>query len=471
MEDRETLIAEFRRFRDEPLYFVQSVFGVNPTEQQRRLLEAVARPGARVTVRSGHGTGKTTALAWLALWHPICFEDSRVPCTAPTGHQLQSVLWAEIAKWHSRMPDWFRRQVTVQADQVKVRGAEYSQFAVARTARKENPEALQGFHAENLMFIIDEASGVPDPIFQAAEGALSTPNARVVMTSNPTQTTGYFYDSHNRDRNLWVPLRFSCLDSPLVSPEYMERMATKYGEDHDIYRVRVLGEFPSASFQQLIPRELAEEATRRHLRKDEYDFAAILFGLDVARYGDCKTVLAERQGLRAAIRRWWGKRDTMTVADQTAGEMVVANPQSLLVDVAMGSGVIDRLRQVGWRNVIEVNFGWGSSNPRFANKRMEMWHGVKDWLEAGGVIPPVDELVDDLCGPQYWFTPAGKMILEAKEDMRDRGLPSPDYGDALALTFAVPTPSIIPVASGPESIRPGGRVEAYHPFNRLGRRR
>lgn len=471
MEDREALIAEFERFRTDPVYFVQSVFGVDPTPQQKSLLDAVAEPGARVSVRSGHGTGKTTTLAWMALWHTLCYEDSRVPCTAPTGHQLQSVLWAEISKWHSRMPDWFRRQVLVQADQVKVKGAEYSQFAVARTARKESPEALQGFHAENMLFIIDEASGVPDTIFQASEGALSTPGARVAMTSNPTQTSGYFYDSHNRDRHLWRTLRFSCLDSPLVTPEYIERMHGKYGEDSDIYRVRVLGDFPSASFQQLIPRELAEAATKRHLRPDEYDFAAILFGLDVARYGDCKTVLAERQGLRAAIRRWWAKRDTMTVADQTAGEMVQVRPQSLLVDVAMGSAVVDRLRQVGWRNVVEVNFGWVSSNPHFANKRMEMWHGVKDWLEAGGALPPIDQLVDDLCGPQYWFTQAGKMILEAKEDMRDRGLASPDYGDALALTFAVPTPANIPLASGPDSIRPFAGAEAYHPFSRLGRRR
>lgn len=467
--DLQSLVDEFVRFREDPCHFVRSLFGVDPTPQQRLVLEAVAGPGARVTVRSGHGTGKTTALAWLVLWHTLCFPDSRTPCTAPTSHQLQSVLWAEIAKWHSRMPDWFRRQIVVQSEFVRIVGAEQSQFAVARTARKEAPEALQGFHAANLLFVVDEASGVPDTIFQAAEGALSTPGARVVLASNPTQTSGYFYDSHNRDRHLWTTLRFSCLDSPLVAPEYVERMRSKYGEDSDLFRVRVLGDFPSASFQQLIPRELAEAATMRHLRPDEYAFAPLLFGLDVARYGDCKSVLVERQGLRCAVRRAWGKTDTMTLADQVAGEMVQSSPQSLLVDVAMGSAVVDRLRQVGWRNVLEVNFGWASSNPKYANKRTEMWVGIRDWLEAGGVLPPHDQLLDDLCGPQYWFTPTGRMALESKEDMRDRGLASPDYGDALALTFAVPTPTAASALTQGGSRRSG--EEAYHPFAKLGRRR
>lgn len=469
MEDREALVAEFERFRREPVYFVRSVFGVDPTSQQRELLEAVAPEGARVSVRSGHGTGKTTSLAWLALWFPTCFEDSRVPCTAPTGHQLQSVLWAEVAKWHARMPAWFRDQITVQSDQIRVKGAEYSQFAVARTARKENPEALQGFHATNLMFIVDESSGVPDQIFQAAEGALSTPGARVVMTSNPTQTSGYFYDSHHRDRDYWTRLHFSCLDSPLVSREYVEKMAGKYGPDSDIYKIRVAGDFPAASARQLIPRDLAEDASKRHLRLEEYSFAPVAYGMDVARYGNCKSVLMRRQGLWSKLVRWWGKTDLMALADSTAGQMVADPPQACFIDTGMGAGVIDRLRQLGWRNVVDVNFGSASGDPRFANKRAEMWWGVKEWLESGGVIPPEQALIDDLAGPEYFFTPAGRIMLESKEDMMDRGLPSPDYADALATTFYMPLAVPGSTLIRPQATRREAR-ERGNPLSRLDRR-
>lgn len=470
MSDFDGLVDEFARFRDDPVYGVQSLFGVDPTPQQAQLLRAAAVPGAHVSVRSGHGTGKTTSLAWLILLFILTHEDSRVPCTAPTGHQLQSVLWAEIAKWHSRMPPGLRDQISVNADVVRIRGAEHSQFAIGRTARKENPEALQGFHAEHLMFVVDEASGVPDPIFHASEGALSTPGARVILTSNPTQTSGYFYDTHHRDRDAWTGLHFSCLDSPLVAPEYVAKMQAKYGEDSDIYKIRVAGDFPSASARQLIPRDLAEEAGKRHLRVEEYGFAPTAYGLDVARYGDCKSVLMRRQGLWAKLVRWWGKTDLMAIADSVAGHMVVDPPQACFIDTGMGAGVIDRLRQLGWKNVIDVVFGAASGDPRFANKRAEMWWAVKDWLEAGGVIPPEDALVDDLCGPEYFFTPSGKIMLESKEDMMDRGLPSPDYGDALATTFYLP---MAPVGTRPDTRprdlkqRTGQRV---NPLSRLDRR-
>ena len=470
MNEFDCLVEEFGRFQADPVYGVQSLFGVTPTPQQCELLNAAAVPGAHVTVRSGHGTGKTTSLAWLILLFVLTHEDSRVPCTAPTGHQLQSVLWAEIAKWHSRMPPGLREQVTVQADQVKIKGAEHAQFAIGRTARKENPEALQGFHAENLMFVVDEASGVPDAIFQAAEGALSTPGARVILTSNPTQTSGYFYDTHNRDREHWTRLHFSCLDSPLVAPEYIEKMQGKYGEDSDIYKIRVAGDFPSASARQLIPRDLAEEASRRHLRVEEYGFAPVAYGLDVARYGDCKSVLMRRQGLWSKLVRWWGKTDLMALADCVAGNMVVDPPQACFIDTGMGAGVIDRLRQLGWKNIIDVIFGAAPGDARFANKRAEMWWLMKEWLEQGGVIPPEMALIDDLCGPEYFFTPSGKIMLESKEDMMDRGLPSPDYGDALATTFYLPMAAVAPPAnSRPRDMRQT-TAKRVNPLARLDRR-
>ena len=166
------------RLKKDPVFFVQKVLGGEPTVQQVLLLEAAGRPGAKVSVRSGHGTGKTTALAWLVLWFLCTRRNAKVPCTAPTQAQLRDVLWAEVGKWRERMPEWWRDQVKVSTNRVEVTGAERSQFAVARTAKPENPDALQGFHADELLFIIDEASGVYNKVFEVARGALSPQRLR-----------------------------------------------------------------------------------------------------------------------------------------------------------------------------------------------------------------------------------------------------------------------------------------------------
>ncbi len=433
----ESLIPSLVPLREDPVLFVRTVLSAEPTDQQAALLSAMAAPGAHVAVRSGHGTGKTTALAWLVLWFVSLREDCRVPCTAPTGHQLSDVLWPEIARWRERMTPWFRDRLDLTHDRVCAQGAERTQFAVARTARRDNPEALQGFHAQNILFVIDEASGVADSVFQAAEGALSTRSARVVMAGNPTQVSGYFHRAFHADRNLWTTLHFSCLDSPLTDPHYARTMAAKYGPDSDICRVRVLGEFPRAGLCGLISPELADTAATRTLTEASCAHAPVVFGLDVARFGDDASVLVLRQGLHCRVLGRWQGLDTMRVADLTARFEAELAPAGMFIDAgAMGPGVIDRLRQLG-RRPIEVHFGGKAlRDDRFVNRRAEMWAGIRDWLLAGGALPPCPELKQDVSGPEYFFDPAGRLGLERKEDMKRRGLPSPDHGDALALTFA-----------------------------------
>ena len=437
MTDKDKLKELLRKFRDDPVFFVEKMFKVSPTEQQKELLRAVAAPGAKVSVRSGHGTGKSTALAWLVLWFLITHPNCKVPCTAPSAHQLQDVLWAEIAKWRNKMPDWFREQVIVKSDRVEIKGAEETQFAVARTARRENPDALQGFHADNLLFIIDEASGVDEKVFEVARGALSTPLARVVMCANPTQLTGYFYASHHKNRDNWTRLQFSCLDSPLVDPSYVQDVAREYGEDSDVYRVRVLGEFPRASIVQLIPLDLVERRMGKYLRQDQYGHAPKILGVDVAWYGDDRSAVFLRQGLMSKLLGTWCGIDNMTLAGLVAQYEDEYKTDAIFIDVGWGTGVIDRLKQMG-RNPIAVNFGGAATNEKYANKRTEMWCLMKEWLEQGGVLPDNSDLRDDLIGPQYSFTTTGKIQLERKEDMKKRGLASPDLADALALTFAYP---------------------------------
>ncbi len=152
-----------------------------------------------MAIRSGHGVGKTAFLSWLVLWWLLTRLPTKVVCTANTAHQLSDVLWSEIGKWHRKLPEGMRRLLEIKSDKIELAGVPDS-FAVARTSRREQPEALQGFHSENLLFVIDEASGVPDIVFEVGQGALSTEGAKVVMTGNPTRTTGYFYDAFNKNR-------------------------------------------------------------------------------------------------------------------------------------------------------------------------------------------------------------------------------------------------------------------------------
>ena len=423
-------------WREDAALFVHDQFNVTPTEQQKALLAAASKPGAHVAVKSGHGTGKSTVLAWLCLWELCCFEDVKIPCTAPTGHQLNDVLWAEIEKWRGQMLEPWRSSVTVTADAVKVDGL--GNFAAARTGRKENPEALQGFHADNLMFLVDEASGIPDQVFEVARGALSTPGARVIMAANPTRTTGYFYKAFHRNREAWERLTFSCMDSPLVTPEYVEEMRTEYGEDNDIFRVRVLGEFPKGGDLQFIPAALVEEAQARYWRETEWKFAPVVLGVDVAAFGGDRCAIFLRQGLYSSL-LWTGREvETATLAGLCARFEDEYHADAVFVDATgVGFGVASNLRQMG-RRPFAVELGGGSAHEQYLNKRAECWGLMKEWLQQGGWIPKDDNLRDDLCGPEYGYTTTGKIQLERKEKMRARGLASPDLADALALTFAAP---------------------------------
>ena len=441
MSDIAIKIAELSlAYQSKPNNFVREIILSKPTTQQEVLLNEVAEPGAHVSCRSGHGTGKTTSLAWIVLWFLSCFPNAKIPCTAPTGHQLFDLLWPEIIKWRDRMHSPWKECITVTSDRVSISGLEQLQFAVARTARPENPEALQGFHADNLLFLVDEASGVHEKVFEVAEGALSTPNARVVLTGNPTRTDGYFYRSQHKDRALWKTLHFNCLNSPLVDPAYPEQMVKKYGEDSNIYRVRVLGEFPKASDDVLIALHLIEDAIGRDVK---YPVSKRIAGLDVARFGDDANAFVVRKGQSIEHLEQWRDKDLM----QTTGKIVEAYREKKLFDeilidsIGLGSGVVDRLKEM---NVpaIGVNVAESSSQKEnFMRLRDQLWWSCREFFQEKQCrIEPGLDLIDDLIGElssvRYTIQSNGKVKVEGKDEMKKRGLPSPNLADALNLTFA-----------------------------------
>lgn len=437
--------AALRWRKSGPAEFAREVLGATPTEQQLQAGRALVER-RRVSIRSGHGTGKTTFEAWCVLWFMACYFPCKAPCTAPTAHQLEDVLWAEIAKWHramaARLPG-LSSQFEWSAGAYRMACAPNESFAVARTSRKENPEALQGFHAENILFLIDEASGVPDNIFEVAEGALSTDGAFVVMAANPTRQSGYFFDSHHKMRAHWAALHWSGIDSPMVSRDYIEQMAQKYGRQSPVFKVRVLGDFVGAA-DGVIPLELCESAKGRDVVCNQS--APIVWGVDVARFGDDSSALAKRRGNWQIdpVREWWGK-DTMQTAGlikaEWDGTMPAARPKAINVDViGIGAGVVDRLKELGLPvvgvNVAESESIRAGGEVSFNRLRDELWWRGREWLETRDCkLADDDETIAELTTPTYSILSNGRIQVERKDDMKKRGVKSPNRADAWLLTF------------------------------------
>jgi hypothetical protein len=422
-----------------PALFAEEALGAKPTDQQWQASKAIVEK-KKVSIRSGHGTGKSTFEAWCVLWFQTCYFPCKVPCTAPTSHQLTDVLWAEVAKWHrvlkERLPE-LGSEFEWRSERFQLVSDPQESFAVARTSRPENPEALQGFHSENLLFLIDEASGVPEQVFQVAEGALSTESSFVVMAANPTREDGYFYDSHHKMRSAWACLHWDGEESPLVSKKYIEEMRLKYGVDSPIYQIRVKGNFATAA-DGVIPLHLCESAKSRQVEKTN---APVIWGLDVARFGDDSTALAKRQGnSQLEITKEWFGKDLMQTVGLLKNEYDASKvkPSHICVDViGLGAGVVDRAKEIGLP-VVGVNVSESPSvDGKYSRLRDELWFKGREWLEALDCRLCEDEaLIGELTTPKYQILSNGKLKVESKDEMKRRGVASPNRADAWLMTFA-----------------------------------
>lgn len=395
----------------------------------------------RFSVRAGHGPGKTTVEAWLILWFVLFHRNLKVPVTANSQDQLHDVVWAEITRWWRELPPFLKDMIEITATRVVVKADPEGSFAVARTARPERPEALQGFHAQTLAFFIEEASGIEDIIFETAGGALSSEQSYVFMFANPTRSSGYFYRSHHQNRGSWRVYHVPCHASSRVSPNYAKQIASEYGEASNVYRVRVLGEFPLSEDDAVIALGLIEAAIDRDVSPSD---SGLVWGLDVARFGDDTTALARRRGnvLLGPVVEWkkYDLMQTCGVIAQLYGETPLEQrPSAINVDViGLGSGVVDRLREIGLP-VRGVNVGEqpSSSPDRYMRLRDELWWKAREWFESRAVTMPRDDaLISELVSPKYKLESSGKIKIESKDDMKKRGVRSPNKADALCLTFA-----------------------------------
>lgn len=395
----------------------------------------------RMAIASGHGIGKSALIGMVVDWAMSTCPETRVVVTANTDTQLRTKTWPEIGKWTRMLinADWWR----VPAVSMYEVGHEKSWRADAIPWSENNTEAFAGLHNEGkrIVLVFDEASPIADKVWEVAEGALTDQDTEIIWLAfgNPTRNTGRFRECFGRYRSLWKTRQIDSRTVEGTNKAYLDEMVRTYGEDSDIVKVRVRGEFPSQSVAQFISAAAVEAAQTRRIQILD-PAAPLIMGVDIARFGDDKCVIRGRQGRDGKPFKpiKWQGADTVKSAEKIADAIQRINPDQVNIDGGgIGGAVVDILK--GWNyKVTEVNFGSAATDEkRYANKRAEMWGDSREWLETG-MIDDDAEFRDDLIGPEYMIDKNGRILLESKADMKARGLASPDDGDAFVLTFAQP---------------------------------
>lgn len=428
--------------RANPCRFVEKVLGFTPWSIQREILESV-RDNKRTAVRSCHGSGKTAIAARCVLWFLAAHPHSRVVTTAPTFTQVRDLLWREIAAGVANAPPGFFGEPNLTRLEVTP-----TWFAVGLSTR--TPEHFQGHHAENLLLVVDEASGVEESIYEASEGFLTSPGARVLLIGNPTSTSGTFYRAFHSERALYRTIHIPAQATPnltgervpgpvarsLVSAEWVDEKREQWGEDNPMYQVRVEGNFPGAADDQVIGVRQIEDAQKREVEAG----APVVIACDVARYGSDETVIAVRRGSRVRLAKTYNGRSLMETAGQIVdvarAEWDERTPIRVVVDdTGMGGGVTDRLREQGY-TVDAFNGGSKANEPDlYPNRRSEAWFHFARMVDQVD-LDTDDQLAADLVAPRYTLDSAGRRVVEKKDVTKRRLGRSPDRADAVLMAFA-----------------------------------
>lgn len=409
----------------------------------------------RISVKSGQGAGKSAATAIIVLWFLSCFPYARIVATAPTKQQLNDVLWSEVSKWQEKSPV-LKKILKWTKTYIYMKGYEKRWFAVARTATK--PENMQGFHEDNMLFVVDEASGVADPIMEAILGTLSGDNNKLLMLGNPTRTSGTFFDSHTSDRALYRCHTVNCENVKRANKDNIANLKRKYGENSNVVRVRVYGEFPLQEDDVFIPLSLIEKSIMTDY-DDTEPIYQIDIGCDVARFGDDKTVIGYRIGRKAEIYKKFHGQDTMKTAKivaQLGMELADKYPNIRCIpikvdDGGVGGGVVDKLMELkkdypqryAWMMIVPVHFGKSIKHKYYADTTTYMMSVLRELIsdvdedgnekEVELILPNDSDLVGQLSCRKYDFKGNGKQYVESKDAMKDRGLTSPDEADCMLL--------------------------------------
>lgn len=434
------------KYRNDPVFFVREEFGVEPDEWQKDVLVEFAR-AQRICMKACKGPGKTTVLAWCA-WNFLATRPHpKIAATSISGDNLSDGLWAEMSKW--QMKSGFLKEAFVWT-KTKIFAKDFPStwFMSARQWPKSadqsrQADTLAGLHSDFILFILDEAGGIPDSVMAAAEASLATGiECKILMAGNPTHREGPLYRACTSERNLWFVIEITSdpddpKRTPRVSIEWAKQQIQKYGRDNPWVLVNVFGQFPPSSLNTLLGPDEVSAAMRRHIPQADIAYAQKRLGVDVARFGDDRTVIFPRQGLVAYKPVEMRGARSNEIAARVAQAKARWESELELIDGTggYGSGVVDALIQAGM-NPFEINFSGKPSDAKYKNLRAEMWFKMAEWIKRGGCLPNIPELAAELTAPTYSFQ-NGKFVIEPKDQIKERLGFSPDYADALALTFAI----------------------------------
>lgn len=447
--------AKIKEWRDDPAKFAWDMFQFEPDPWQAKVLRKFPsqRPAEmRQAMKACAGPGKSALLAICGWNFLTCYatkgDHPKGAVVSVTSSNLSDNLWAEFAKWRSRSPflleafEWTKTRVFAKdhPETWFLSARSWSKTADA----EEQGRVLSGLHSKYVLYLIDESGDIPPAVLRAAEQGLSNCTwGKIVQAGNPTSTNGMLYLAATSQRDMWDIITITGdPDDPMRSTridiDWARGQIDKYGRDNPWVQAYILGEFPPSSLNTLLGPEEVEAAMARHLREDEYSFSQQRIGVDVARFGDDRTIIFPRRGLAAGVPvEMRGARSNdvaarvMTIKKELRSEMEMVDGTG-----GYGSGVIDAML-LGGAAPLEVSFSGRAIDPRYYNKRTEMWFLMAEWIKRGGALPRIPELIKELTAPTYTFR-SGKMLLEEKDQIKQRIGTSPDYADALALTFALP---------------------------------
>ena len=454
MTPTDKLVELLRLYQGNPVAFVRGVFGASPTDQQISLLNSAVKKDSRLAVKSCTASGKTAALVWLVYYFLCCHPNCRGLVTAPTASQLFRVFRSELILWHGRMEPVMRDLFEIMNEKIFLVGRKDTQYFSWVTGSTDNKESFAGLHADKVVLMVDEASALPKEIFDTLYGTLSYGDTSFILVSNPVRAEGPFYDifANAKSKSVWDTLTFTSYGSPNVDKEWIEEIIEYYGKDSDFFKMRCMGEFPLMSEAQFINVSLIDEAIDRQLLPQDYHHFPRILGCDVARFGNDSSVIVDRQGPKLHNILFFKGLDTVAFTEKILQYYKASQYVNVCVDgIGVGSGVVDQLKRFNLP-VIDVNVSCKSSDPKtYFNLRSQLYGEVRDWL-PGADLPNHKELRDDLIGINYSYNNKLQIILESKKEMKRRGDKSPDFGDALALSFAPNTFNYSPKKLRPRKV-------------------
>jgi phage terminase large subunit len=453
-----------RRWRERPWDMVREEFKAEPDWHQMQLLRAFANTEdprkQQIAEAAAKGPGKTTGLSWCGWNFMACYgtEGSHPngAAVSTSKDNLKDNLWKEMAKWRGHS-DYFQEAFEMTDTRIFAKEFPKTWFLSARSYSKkadkqQQSDTLSGLHSDFILFLLDESGSMPRALMATAQAGLANANrkrgtwAKIVQAGNPTSLDGPLYDAVKRHRKEWYVIRITGdptdpRRAKRISKRWARQQIRMYGRDNPWVQVNVFGNFPPQSLNALLGPDEVERAMRLRMKPEDYEFAQRRLGIDVARFGDDRSVLFPRQGLMAFKPTILRHMRTDQIAARAMLFRKKWRPQIILVDDTghWGHGVVDNL--IGWHvpNVIPVTYSDPAFNPRYANRRTEGWIEMAEWVKRGGALPNIDEIVPELTEPTYSYDAAKEaLILEPKKMIKERLGYSPDLADALAQTFMLP---------------------------------